>query len=212
MKNLTSPDDRSLSAIVLAAGLSRRMGGRNKLLLPLSGAPLVVRSVATLVAVPFAEVVVVTGYEAAKVEAALASLPVRFARNPHYAVGQMTSVRTGLEALAKPTKAVMVCLADQPLLTSQDIAAIAAAFFDRPGCSVLVPTFDGMRGNPIVLARESVDEILARGANFGCKHFVSQNADLVTTAPMATHHVLVDLDRPEDYAALTDSTTAQCRP
>lgn len=212
MENRISLNDRSLSAIVLAAGLSRRMGGRNKLLLPLGGAPLVVRSVATLLAVPFAEIVVVTGHEAAKVEEALASLPVRFVRNLNYADGQMTSVRVGLEALSKPTRAVMVCLADQPLLTSQDIAAIAAAFFDRPGGSVLVPTFDGVRGNPIVLARESVDEILARGANFGCKHFVSQNADLVTTAPMATRHVLVDLDRPEDYAALTDSTIAPYRP
>jgi molybdenum cofactor cytidylyltransferase len=207
MENRTNPSEHSLSAIVLAAGLSRRMGGRNKLLLTVGGEPVVFRSVVTLLDVPLAEVVVVTGHEAAKIEEALASLPVRFTRNAHYEEGQMTSVRAGLEALSKPTQAVMVCLADQPLLTSQDVAAIAGAFFDRPGCSVLVPTFEGVRGNPIVLARESIAQILARGANFGCKQFLAQNADLVTTAPMSTRRVLVDLDRPEDYTALLDGTT-----
>lgn len=204
MENLTSPSDRSVSAIVLAAGISRRMEGRNKLLLPVGRVPVVFRSVVTLLDVPFAEVVVVTGYQSAKIEEALASLPVRFAHNPRYEEGQMTSVRAGLGALSKRSAAVMVCLADQPLLTSQDVTAIADAFFDRPGCAVLVPTFDCVRGNPIVLGRESVGTILARGANFGCKQFVSQNADLVTTVAMPHRRILLDLDRPEDYAALLD--------
>lgn len=208
MENRTSPSERSVSAVVLAAGLSRRMGDRNKLLLPVGGASLVFRSVVTLLEVRFEEVVVVTGHESAKVGEALASLPVRLVHNSHYVQGQMTSVRAGLEALSKPTRAVMVCLADQPLLTAQDVTAIAEAFFERPGCSVLVPTFEGRRGNPIVLARESAGDILARGANFGCKQFVSQNADLVTTAPMSSDRILVDLDRPEDYAALLDSMSA----
>jgi len=208
MEKLASPSERSLSAIVLAAGLSRRMAGRNKLLLPVGDVPLIFRSVATLLEVAFAEVVVVTGHESAKIEAALGSLRVHFVHNAHYEEGQMTSVRAGLQALSEATRAVMVCLADQPLLTSGDVTAIAEAFFDRPGCSVLVPTFEGVRGNPIVLARERIDEILARGGNFGCKHFISQNAALVTTAPMPSNRVLVDVDRPEDYATLLASVTA----
>lgn len=206
MENRTSPNDRGLSAIVLAAGLSRRMRGRNKLLLPVGGVPVVFRSVATLLDVPFAEIVVVTGHESTKIEDALTSLPVHFAHNPRYEDGQMTSVRAGLEALWRPTLAVMVCLADQALITSQDVVAIADAFFERPGCAVLVPTFDGVRGNPIVLARDSVGKILERGASFGCKQFVSQNADLVTTVAMSSRRVLFDLDGPEDYTALLDST------
>ncbi|HEY4016384.1 MAG TPA: nucleotidyltransferase family protein [Polyangiaceae bacterium] len=202
MVHRASPSERGLSAIVLAAGLSRRMGGKNKLLLPVGGVPLVAHSVTTIRAYPFVEVVVVTGHESAKVEEALAPLPVRFAFNPRYEDGQMTSVRVGLEALSKPAHGVMVCLADQPMLGGEDLTAIAGAFLDGPGCAVLVPTFGGARGNPIVLARESIRDILARGANFGCKDFVSRNGDLVTTLPMPNNHVLFDLDRPEDYAAL----------
>jgi molybdenum cofactor cytidylyltransferase len=202
MVNRVSPSDRRLSAIVLAAGLSRRMGGKNKLLLPVGGMPLVFRSVSTLLGVPFVEVVVVTGHEAAKVEQALATLPVRCVHNGGYDEGQMTSVRVGLEALSKPSRGVMVCLADQPLLTADDVIAVAERFLECADCRVLVPTFGGVRGNPIVLARESMSEILARDANFGCRQFVSQNRDLVTTFSMSNNHILFDLDRPEDYEAL----------
>jgi molybdenum cofactor cytidylyltransferase len=72
----------------------------------------------------------------------------------------------------------------------------------RPRCRVLVPTYAGARGNPIVLARSSLDEILARGGNFGCKQFVAKNADLVDTLAMADDHVVVDMDTPEEYAAI----------
>jgi molybdenum cofactor cytidylyltransferase len=202
MVNRASPSDRRLSAIVLAAGLSRRMKGKNKLLLPVGGVPLVVHSVTTIGGYPFVEVVVVTGHESASVQEALAPFPVVFAFNGRYEEGQMTSVRTGLEALSKLAHGVMVCLADQPKLTTEDVTLIAEAFLERPGCAVLVPTFGGARGNPIVLARESMREVLARDANFGCKGFVSRNEDIVTTFSMSNDHILCDLDRPEDYAAL----------
>jgi molybdenum cofactor cytidylyltransferase len=184
------------------------MGGENKLLHPVGGVPLVARSVATVLGYPFVEVVVVTGHESTKVEEALAPFPVRFAFNPRYEQGQMTSVRAGLDALSKAARGVMVCLSDQPLLTAEDVTAIAEAFLERAGCVVLVPTFEGVRGNPIVLARESTKEILARGANFGCKQFVSRNRDLVTTFAASNNHILFDLDRPEDLAALPAGATA----
>jgi molybdenum cofactor cytidylyltransferase len=200
---------RPLAAIVLAAGLSRRMGGRNKLLLPVDGVPLVRRSVALVAAQPFAEVVVVTGHEADAVADALRGLPVRIVLNARYEEGQMTSVHRGLAALSErsPRAAgVMVCLADQPSLTAGDLRTIAAAFLERPGCAVLVPTFAGQRGNPIVLARASLAEILLRGGSFGCKQFIARNADLVTPLPMSDDHVVVDLDRPEDYARICPPT------
>ncbi|HZU81830.1 MAG TPA: nucleotidyltransferase family protein [Polyangiaceae bacterium] len=199
----TTPSE-GLSAVVLAAGLSRRMGGEvNKLLLPFGGTPLVRRSVAAVLGVGLAEVVVVTGHDAANIESALSGLPVRLVYNPRYGEGQMTSVRAGLEALVRPAAGVMVCLSDQPMLTTPDLCAIADAFLARPGCALLVPTFAGVRGNPIVLARGSIADILSRGASFGCKQFVSKNADLVTTFAMPNDHVLIDLDRPEDLAGLT---------
>ncbi len=197
-----------LAVIVLAAGLSRRMGATNKLLLPFAGQPLVRRVVSTLASLPFQSVFVVTGHEADAVEGALAGLPVRFVRNARYAQGQMTSVRAGLEALdasGPGPEGVLIALSDQPALTAEDLTRIAGAFFDLGRPPVLVPTHRGARGNPIVLARRSLEGILARDANFGCRQFVANNADLVTTIEMRDDHVVVDVDRPEDYARLSCS-------
>jgi molybdenum cofactor cytidylyltransferase len=191
-----------LSAIVLAAGLSRRMGGPNKLLLPLAGAPLVRRTVDALSRHPFAEIVVVTGHDAPNVEEALRGAEVRLVHNAAYEDGQMSSVRAGLAALSVPSMGVVVALGDQPLLTPEDLATLAAAFLAHPECQVLVPTFQGARGNPIVLSRANVANILARSGNFGCRQFVEKNQELVTTFEMPNDHVLRDVDRPEDYAAL----------
>jgi molybdenum cofactor cytidylyltransferase len=199
---LSPASDRSLSAIVLAAGLSRRMGAENKLLLPIGGVPLVRRTVETVLGVPFAEIVVVTGHDASAITRALEGLPVRFVHNPRYEEGQMTSVRAGLSALERSAAGVMVCLSDQPALTADDLAILADAFFTKAPSAVLVPTFGGARGNPIVLARAGLGDILARGGNFGCRQFVAKNADVVTTFEMPNDHVLTDVDRPEDYAAV----------
>ena len=194
-----------LSAVILAAGLSRRMGAANKLLLPFRGVPLL-RCVAGMIsALPFVEVIVATGHEAAAVEAALDGLRVRVVRNPDYEEGQMTTVRAGLAALGAASQGVMICLGDQPALTAADLELIAKAFLERAGIDVLVPIFRGARGNPIVLSRASLDAILARGGNFGCRQFVANNGDLVSTFEMPNDHVLVDVDRPEDYAALQDA-------
>ena len=197
----SSRSDR-FSAVVLAAGMSQRMGGPNKLLLPIAGAPLVRRSIETLCRHHFVEVIAVTGRDAPAIEKAIQGLPIRVVRNPAYQDGQMTSVRAGLEALQEPSRGVFVALADQPWLTPEDVALIAQAFSDRPDCRVLVPTFRGARGNPIVLSRASLSSILARSGNFGCRQFVAKNPDLVTTVEMPSDHVIRDLDVPADYCAL----------
>ena len=181
------------------------MGAANKLLLPFRGVPLIRRVAATISALPFADVIVATGHEAESVEGVLGGLPVRVVRNPAYEEGQMTTVRAALGALGAASDGVMICLGDQPALTDADLELIAKTFLDRPGIDVLVPMFQGVRGNPIVLSRASLDAILARGGNFGCRQFVANNADLVSTFEMPNDHVLVDVDRPEDYAARKDA-------
>jgi molybdenum cofactor cytidylyltransferase len=191
-----------LSAIVLAAGLSRRMGGENKLLLPVSGVPLVRRVVDTLAHYLFVEIVAVVGHQAEQVAEALQGTRARIVLNPSYEEGQMTSVRAGLAALAAQRSGVLVALGDQPALTAEDIHAIAQGFLALPEGRVLVPTFGGARGNPIVLSRAALDAVLSRPGGFGCRQFIDKNRDLVTALEMPNDHVLRDVDVPSDYAAL----------
>jgi molybdenum cofactor cytidylyltransferase len=188
----------AVSGILLAAGESRRMGGINKLTLAINGEPLLRRTVKTLLASRLDELVVVLGHQAETTQALLQGLAMRTVINAAYQEGQMSSVHCGLEALARPCDVVMICLSDQPLLTAQDIDSLIDAFAQRGG-SIIVPTYQGRRGNPIVLAYAHRARILGDGRNLGCKRLIERNPELVTTVEMANDHVVFDLDTPEDY-------------
>lgn len=191
----------TVSGILLAAGESRRMGGVNKLMLPVDGQPLLRRTVLTLQASRLTELVVVLGHQMEEARRVLQGLEVRTIYNAEYREGQMSSVHRGLEALSRPCDGVMICLTDQPLLTTRDIDALIDAY-TRSGGAILVPTYEGRRGNPIVLAVAQREQILGGGRNLGCKKLIENNPELVTTVAMDNDHFVVDLDTPEDYRQL----------
>lgn len=197
----------TVSAVLLAAGESRRMGEANKLELLVDGYPLLRRTAETLLASNLQEIVVVLGHEADKASAILEGVTLNFVYNEDYLDGQMTSVYQGLLALSQPCDGVMVCLSDQPLLQTVDVNVLIEAFGNRSHGSVLVPTYQGKRGNPIILDYKHRQEILNGERNLGCKKLIEKNPELVISFEMSNNHVVVDLDTPEDYAALTVSET-----
>jgi molybdenum cofactor cytidylyltransferase len=192
----------SVSAILLAAGESRRMGDRNKLELMVYGLPLVRRTAHTLLASRLVEVVVVLGHESDRIRHLLEGLSLAFVENAYYREGQMTSVHAGLAALSRPCDGFMVCLADQPLLEAGDVDGLIRAFDERSRGSVLVPTFEGRRGNPVILACAHRETILASNRRLGCRRFIDENPELVETVEWQNDHVVFDLDTPEDYREL----------
>lgn len=190
-----------VSAILLAAGESRRMGQVNKLALPINGVPLVLHTLQTLLQSQLAEVLVVVGHEQDRVRGLLAGMPVRIVSNPHYHQGQMSSVVCGMQALQQACAGVMVCLSDQALLEPADINRLVTQFLASP-VPVLVPTYRGQRGNPIILASQHRADILKDETNLGCKLFIENNPELVATLAFDNDHVLFDLDTPDDVAQL----------
>jgi molybdenum cofactor cytidylyltransferase len=197
----TSPP--RVSAVVLAAGLSSRMGGPHKLLLDVGGQPMLRRVVQAALAVQPAELVVVTGFRAPEIMAALDGLPVRFVENPAYADGQPGSVVAGVRALTALCDAVMIVLGDQPLLTPAALARLIAAFRTAPeGRSILVPTSGGQRGNPVLFAARHIPEIQAGRMKLGCRRLIETYPDQVALIEMADDAFIRDCDTPEDYAAM----------
>jgi molybdenum cofactor cytidylyltransferase len=192
----------AVGGILLAAGESRRMGAINKLTLSVGGEPLLRRTMCVLLASRLSDLVVVLGHDANPAEGLVRDLNVRVVRNPDYAEGQMSSVHCGLAALSAAVDGIMICLADQPLLTSQDIDILIDAFERRTRGSILVPTYEGRRGNPIIIASEHRGTILAGGRNLGCKRLIENNPDLVETVAMSDDHTVWDLDQPQDYERL----------
>lgn len=197
-----------ISAIVLAAGQSRRMGSANKLTMPVGGVPLLRRVLESLSAVELQEIVVVLGHQAQEVLALLRGLNVRTVLNERFSEGQMSSVWAGMTALSRPCAGVMVSLGDQPLLTADDLRALILAF-DRMGDrSILVPTYRERRGNPIILADRHRQAILVGDRNLGCKRLIERNPDLVAPLEMDNDHFVVDIDTMESYRAAVERVGA----
>ena len=191
----------SFSAILLAAGESRRMGSVNKLTLPVAGQPLLRRTAETLLQAGLQELVVVVGHEQQTARELLRGLPLHIVCNDNYPEGQMTSVHCGMRALQQACDAVLVCLADLPLMAAEDLRQLTDAFAHCP-TSVLVPTYKGERGNPIVLAYEHRQKILAGDRNLGCKRLIQKHPELVTALEMDNDHLVFDLDTPQAYRQL----------
>lgn len=190
-----------VTAVILAAGLSRRMGHENKLLLPVNGKPMIAQTLRAYVEV-CDDVIVVTGFEADRVQSAIAHLNVRVIANPDFAEGQATSVALGLrESLGSET--IIVGLGDQPSLKSRNLEALISTHVDAGGQKVTVP-YDGVaRGNPIVIPGCLVGKMLEDQQNPGCGKFTRERPDLVNLTPLSAEAYFNDVDTPEDYAALS---------
>jgi molybdenum cofactor cytidylyltransferase len=195
----------TVSAILLAAGESRRMGEVNKLELLVDGMPLLRRTTEMLLASNLNRVVVVLGHEAEKMRAILKGLPLNFVENDAYRDGQMTSVYKGLLSLSKVCDGVMICLSDQPLLKTEDVNVLIEAFGKRSHGSILVPTFKGKRGNPIIFDYLHRQEILNGERNLGCKKLIEKNPEEVNVFEMNNDNVVFDLDTPKQYSAYTEN-------
>jgi molybdenum cofactor cytidylyltransferase len=192
-------------AVLLAAGLSRRMGERNKLLIGIGGEPLVRRTAKVYLAAGV-DVHVVLGHEANLVREVLADLPVSFIENPHYAEGQPTSVRAGVESLRDGYDAVIIALADQPALTAADISGLIRAFADSGGDHILVPYYGGTRGNPVVFPGKLIAEMSAQGRNAACRAFIDSNPQLTRHYAAENDHFVNDIDTADDLAAFENKT------
>ena len=187
------------SAVVLAAGESSRMGGRNKLLLSVDGEPLVRRTVRTVLAAGMQETVVVTGFEGREVMRAVADLPVAVQPNLRYEDGQMRSVAAGVAALAQATDAILVCPADMPLLGPRDLQELMAVFAAHPERSIVIPRHREARGNPIVFAAAYAPEVAAGRRLVGCRKLAQQYPEETWYHEADHDRFTTDLDTPEDY-------------
>ena len=192
-----------ITAIVPAAGLSSRMG-QNKLLMPFAGKSLIERAVDTLMTSGVDEIVVVLGHEANLLRSRLEGKRVHFVDNPDYRAGLSTSVRAGMEAAPKGADAMMIYLADQPLLEADEVRRLILAFAEarRAGKSIVVPFFCNKRGNPVILDASYREMVLDVVGDVGCRRIIKRHPEQVFAVQMETDHVVRDVDTPEDFESL----------
>ena len=186
-------------AVVLAAGLSSRMG-TFKPLLPL-GRSCVIRQVIEVIVCAgcINPIVVVTGCNAELIAHALAGLPVSLAHNPDYAQGEMlSSVQTGLREIRPYVDAVFVLPADQPLIRPETYRLLRNAWtMSMP--LLAAPVFEGRRGHPIILSARAIPEALALSWGDMLRSFTSAHASERLNVPVDDPGVTLDVDTPADY-------------
>jgi len=196
-----------VAAIVLAAGRGSRFGAEPKMLARFEGVALVRRAAEAALGGGGSPVLVVVGHRATDVRVALEGLDVRIVENSAYADGLSTSLRAGFAALPEMARAAIVLLGDMPTVDAGLVASLIEAWATRGRPSALVPTWEGRRGNPVVLSRALAPEVECLAGDVGAGAFLRGRADVVEW-PVDDPAVALDVDTAE---ALAQASTTPSR-
>jgi len=196
------------AAIILAAGTSSRMGNeRNKLLLPLHHRPVLAHVIEAVLGSRARPIVLVLGHQAAQVRAHiqqdLSENSIQVVENSDYALGQSTSMQTGLRALlasesVNSLSSALFLLGDQPMITSRMIDELIE-LREQSGKRIALPLYRGKRGNPVVFALDLAPELLQVTGDEGGRGVLKRHPDEVATLEMGSEAANFDVDTWEAY-------------
>jgi len=194
---------KRVSAVVLAAGRSARMG-EAKQLLRIGEQTMLERTIENVRASRVEEVVLVLGFEAELIrrELPVALLEgVRVVINENYASGMASSLREGLAVVSAESHGALIVLADQPLVRPETMNELVEQYC-RSDAEIAVPYFKGSRGNPVLLGRFVFAEAMALEGDVGCRAIFAQHTKGILRVDVDDPGILADIDSREDYERL----------
>ena len=203
-----------ISAVILAAGESRRMGKQNKLFLPVGGEALLVKLVKALCHSDVGQVLVVIGYEAEQIRLELNDLAVSFVYNHNFREGMTTSIKSGIREVSQDCDGFLICLADMPFLNTSEINKLIHAYVQnriKGKRLIAVPMFKGQIGNPVLFSSEFRNDILEHKKKSGCKGIIIKNSEYVMKIEMDNDSILLDVDTLEDYQIAKEAFATERR-
>ena len=199
-----------VAGIVLAAGEGRRMG-RTKQLLPFRGQTILECVLDSALASSLQRVIVVLGHQTDALESLLKGRAVTLVFNPHYGSGQSSSLKAGLRAVTEESEAVLFLLGDQPLVTPETINRILSAYESSPASPIVLPVFEGQRGNPVLFSRETFPRLETLNEDCGARPLFEEYAGHILPVAVADPSIHFDIDTEEDYRCLLE-LECQCAP
>jgi molybdenum cofactor cytidylyltransferase len=203
-----------MGGLVLAAGAGSRMGNRPKCLLQLNGVSLLERQLQALTLAGVNPISVVLGHHARRIlqDGAVARWAAQPVLNPQPEDGHVSSLRTGLRSLPPDLDAVLVALADQPLIDAPAVLALLQAFVQRPaGTQLLQPIVQGLPGNPVVFSGAVMAQILAGGEQMGARQWMQAHPEAVYRWETPHSHYRLDVDNESDRQAVEQLTGQSLR-
>lgn len=195
----------ALGAVILAAGDSSRMG-RPKALLSVPGEKartFLSKIIVTAATAGLQPVRIVAGRHKEQITHAYPDLVDNLIENPQPELGQLHSLRLGLESIGEEVEGAVVFLVDHPLMSVETVKALMGSFFST-GNPIVIPQYKGRRGHPVLFGRQIFGELSNAPLNEGARFVVRSNPDLVTIVEVDDSWILADIDTPEDYKKVAD--------
>ncbi len=188
-----------IAAIILAAGESARIPQKNKLLLPLSGHPLVRIVYETVLSGGCRPVIVVTGFDEANIRRVLKDTEAVFAFNPEWREGMSASVKRGIEALPQATSGVLIALGDMPFIGESTVVKLRTVFESEGGDKIVFPVKDGRRGHPVLFPRRLFADLANLDGDRGARKLLQQYERDTVPVPVDSQGIFIDCDTMDEY-------------
>ena len=187
----------NISGIVLSAGESSRMGSL-KQLLPFGHKTVIETVLDNFLQTDLYEIIVVLGHQAEQISIVLGESPVKKVTNERYKDGMLSSIQYGINATNRNTEAYLIGLGDQPFVSASLIIPLLERFKEC-GKGIVIPSYNGKRGHPIVIHAKYRDEISHLDPNVGLRQLVYEHEDDLAYVDVPSDAVIRDMDFPEDY-------------
>ena len=189
-----------ISAILLAAGQSKRMTGENKLTKEIKGSPLIKHSIKNILASSINEMIVVLGYQKEIIEKLIDKHEkIKFVFNKDFESGMASSIKTGLKHLSKNTDAFFICLGDMPMVNSDIYNQLIKS---RNKKNIIVPTYKGQQGNPVLFDKSMKEKIMDITGDVGAKKILELNKDKILNFEINDQKISKDFNTQGDFSSL----------
>ena len=189
-----------ISAILLAAGQSKRMNGENKLTKKIQGTPLIKRSVQNILASSIDELIVVLGYQKEIIEKLIdKNKKIKFVFNKDFESGMASSIKVGLNHLSKNTEYFFICLGDMPMVNSDIYNQLIKS---RNQKNIIVPTYNGQQGNPVLFDKSMKETAMHITGDVGAKKILELNKDKILNLEIYDQSITKGFNTQGDFSSL----------
>ena len=188
-----------ISAILLAAGQSKRMGGENKLTKKIQGAPLIKHSVKNILASSVDELIIVLGYQKEIIEKLIdKNNKIKFVFNKDFENGMASSIKTGLNNLSEKTEAFFICLGDMPMVNKDIFNLLIKSKNNR---EIIVPIYKNKQGNPILFPKLMKKKIMTIEGDVGAKKILELNKDKILNIETNDQSIAKNFNTLDDFSS-----------
>ena len=186
-----------ISAILLAAGESKRMKGENKLIKKIYKEPLIKHSVKNILDSSIDELIIIIGHQSSKImEIIDKNKKIKFAYNNNYKNGMASSIKVGLKTLSNKTEAFFICLADMPEVKKEVYDKLIKQLKNN---KIIVPTYKNKQGNPVLFSISQKEKIMTIEGDVGAKQILEKNKESVFNFEVNNQSILKNYNTPDTF-------------